>query len=433
MITTDQPNETKVAVSKAGDAPAKADVIIPPPPAPEPKQSAPAAGRPLFHRPVVVFVLLLAVIGGIIFGATVMFHAFTHETTDDAFIDGHVISVAPRVAGRILKVNAKDNEEVKKGDVLFEIDPTDYGAVVAQKKAALDVAIAKQKAAEASVKQSQVHLQTLAAGVDAMQAIADASNLSTQLSHSDAVRGQALIKRGVVSAQDFEHTKSASDTADATLVSKIKEVDATKAFQEEAKAAAVSSAAQAGAAAAEVNEEQAMLAQSELQLSYTKAIAPEDGRVTTKAVEQGDYVQVGQNLMGLVTPEVWVTANFKETQITHMQPGEAVTVSVDAYPDRELKAHIDSIQAGSGARFSLLPPENATGNFVKVVQRVPVKIVFDEGMDVQQVLGPGMSAVPDVKIKSGTMTGLVITVLAAIAIVAVVVAALFWLRKTSKA
>ena len=176
-----------------------------------------------------------------------------------------------------------------------------------------------------------------------------------------------------------------------------------------------------------------MLAQAELQLSYTKAVAPEDGRVTTKAVEPGDYVQVGQNLMGLVTPEVWVTANFKETQITHMHPGEPVTVSVDAYPDRELNAHIDSIQAGSGARFSLLPPENATGNFVKVVQRVPVKIVFDEKPEVQQVLGPGMSAVPDVRVKSSTGPALVITVLAAIVILAVVVAALAWLKKTSKA
>jgi len=433
MITTEQPNETKAAESKGGDAPVKTDVVIPPPPAPAKAENIPAKGRPMLHRPVVVFALLVVVIAGIIFGATVMIHALTHENTDDAFIDGHVISVAPRVAGRILTVNAQDNEEVKKGQVLFEIDPTDYNAVVAQKKAALDVAIAKQKAAEASVKQAQVHMQTLAAGVDAMQAMEDATNLSTQLSHSDAVRSKMLSKTGVVSNQDYEHTKSASDTADATLLSKVKEVDATKAFQEEARASEVSSAAQAGAATAEVNEEQAMLAQAELQLSYTKAVAPEDGRVTTKAVEPGDYVQVGQNLMGLVTPEVWVTANFKETQITHMQPGEPVTVSVDAYPDRELKAHVDSIQAGSGARFSLLPPENATGNFVKVVQRVPVKIVFDEGMDVQQVLGPGMSAVPDVKVKSSTVPALVITVLAAIIILAAVVAALMWLKKIAKA
>ena len=433
MITTEQPNETKAAESKGGDAPVKTDVVIPPPPAPAKAENIPAKGRPMLHRPVVVFALLVVVIAGIIFGATVMIHALTHENTDDAFIDGHVISVAPRVAGRILTVNAQDNEEVKKGQVLFEIDPTDYNAVVAQKKAALDVAIAKQKAAEASVKQAQVHMQTLAAGVDAMQAMEDATNLSTQLSHSDAVRSKMLSKTGVVSNQDYEHTKSASDTADATLLSKVKEVDATKAFQEEARASEVSSAAQAGAATAEVNEEQAMLAQAELQLSYTKAVAPEDGRVTTKAVEPGDYVQVGQNLMGLVTPEVWVTANFKETQITHMQPGEPVTVSVDAYPDRELKAHVDSIQAGSGARFSLLPPENATGNFVKVVQRVPVKIVFDEGRDVQQVLGPGMSAVPDVKVKSSTVPALVITVLAAIIILAAVVAALMWLKKIAKA
>jgi membrane fusion protein (multidrug efflux system) len=156
----------------------------------------------------------------------------------------------------------------------------------------------------------------------------------------------------------------------------------------EADMAAEAARVQVDAAKAEVNEAEAGEKQAELQSSYAKIAAPEDGRVTSKAVEPGAYVQVGQSLMAVVTPQVWVTANFKETQLRDMRPGQPVAISVDAYPDRELRGHVDSIQAGSGARFSLLPPENATGNYVKVVQRIPVKIVFDEQPDVQRVLGP---------------------------------------------
>src|SRR5206468_6405313 len=155
--------------------------------------------------------------------------------------------------------------------------------------------------------------------------------------------------------------------------------------------------------------------QAELPLSYAKITAPEDGHITSKPVEPGAYLQVGQNLMALVTPQVWVTANFKETQLRDMRPGQPVAISVDAYPDRQLRGHVDSIQAGSGARFSLLPPENATGNYVKVVQRVPVKIALDEQPDVQRVLGPGMSAEPDVKVKPGFGIAITTAVVAIIA------------------
>jgi membrane fusion protein, multidrug efflux system len=190
-----------------------------------------------------------------------------------------------------------------------------------------------------------------------------------------------------------------------------------------------STAAQAVAAQAEVTQAKAELAQAQLQRSYTTVTAPEDGRVTSKAVDAGDYLQIGQTLLALVPHEVWVTANFKETQITLMRPQQEVMVQVDAYPDRKLRAHVDSIQAGSGARFSLLPPENATGNFVKVVQRVPVKIVFDELMDVQRELGPGMSAVPEVKVKGEAGPLLIVACVAGLAILAVIVLTVFWLGK----
>ena len=174
---------------------------------------------------------------------------------------------------------------------------------------------------------------------------------------------------------------------------------------------------------------EAELHQAELQESYTKITAPEAGRVTNKSIEPGDYVQVGQPLFAIVSPKVWVTANFKETQLTDMRPGQPAEIEVDAYPSRSLRGHVDSIQAGSGARFSLLPPENATGNFVKVVQRVPVKIVLDEQPNVQQVLGPGMSAVPDVKVKGAFWPALEVSVVALLAALAVTGATVWWLRK----
>src|SRR5258706_3501854 len=159
------------------------------------------------------------------------------------------------------------------------------------------------------------------------------------------------------------------------------------------------SRAQADQLAAQIGQYEAAVHQAELDLSYTKLYAPESGRVTRKSVEPGAYVQVGQTLFSIVPDRVWVVANFKETQLRHMRPGQPATVTVDAYPDRVFTGHVDSIQAGSGARFSLLPPENATGNYVKVVQRVPVKIVIDERADPQHVLGPGMSAVPQVRVR----------------------------------
>ncbi len=400
-----------------------------PVPLPAPETPPPAKRRALMHRPPVVWLVALLAVAGIIFGAMVLLGVWTHESTDDAFIDGHVIQVAPKISGKVAKVNITDNQEVKKGDTLLVIDPRDNDAVVAQKQAALSVAEAKEKSAEASVQETLASIESLKAGVQSLYASQQATKSAADLAHSDLTREQPLIKTGVVSAQDFEHTQSAASTADANLESKAKEVAAAIAYIGYAKAQEASSEAQAVAAKADVNEAQAELDQAKLQQSYTTITAPEDGRVTNKAVEPGDYVQIGQTLLAIVPHEVWVTANFKETEITDMRPNQQAWVQVDAYPDRKLRAHVNSIQAGTGARFSLLPPENATGNYVKVVQRVPVKIVFDEQMDVQRVLGPGMSAVPDVRVKESAGPAFVLACLAGVAILAVMVGTLWWLGK----
>jgi membrane fusion protein (multidrug efflux system) len=271
-------------------------------------------------------VVALAVIAGSI---PVIHAAFTHESTDDAFIDGHIITMAPKVAGQVTAVHVEDNQLVKAGDALVEIDPRDYQAKVAEQQG-------KLAAAEA----------------EAQRAIADAG------------RYEQIYKQDEISRQQLDNAHAAAASAEATVA-----------------------------------KERGALEQDELNLSYTKITAPESGRITRKSVEAGSYVTIGQALLSIVPENVWVTANFKETQLTHMRPGQKVTVKVDAYPGRKLEGHVDSIQSGTGERFSLLPPENATGNYVKVVQRVPVKILIDTPQDLNERLAPGMSVVTSVAVE----------------------------------
>jgi membrane fusion protein (multidrug efflux system) len=318
--------------------------------------------RSLFQRPGVIIAAAMLAIVGIGYGGIAMFHSFTHESTDDAFVDAHIILTAPKIAGRVATVHINDNQDVKKGDLLVEIDPADAEAALAQAEAKLGHDQAAQLKADQDLK-----------------------------------RQQDLFRKGAISPQD-------RDTA----------------FQN------------AATTKADVQTDKAAIQQAELNLSYTKIFAPEDGRVTKKAVEPGDYVQVGQNLFALVTPERLTTANFKETQLRNMRPGQRAEVSVDAYPDHPLRGHVDSIQAGSGARFSLLPPENATGNYVKVVQRVPVKIVFDEQPDVQCVLGPGMSVVPTVAVSDGAGVLLTVVSIGIALAIGVIVGAALWIGRVRK-
>lgn len=398
----------------------------------QPDSAAPQKRRSIFQQPGVLFLLALFAVAGIFYGARQLQHAYAQESTDDAFVDAHIVSIAPKISGRIGKVPIVDNELVKKGDLLFEIDPADYESVVAQRQAAVQAAVAKEMSAQASMEQSRAHVRTLEAGYAAAKAIMDSADATAKRQHGDLQRNQKLAATGAISVQDFEHSSEDSISANANLVSKTKELEATAAYREEAQTQVDAAVAQVSAAKAEVGKAKAELAQAELQLSYTKVTAPETGRVTNKAVEPGIYVQAGQAMFALVPEEVWITANFKETQITHMSPGQPVSVRVDAYPDKLFNAHVDSLQAGSGSRFSLMPPENATGNYVKVVQRVPVKIVFDEAIDSKYALGPGMSAIPAVKVQVGSEARIVIVILEGMALLAVLAGTVVLVKRNRK-
>lgn len=380
------PGDPPVAQAAPADSPAKGEAAAPVKPG-------------WFRRPAVVLAMAVVFVALAVLAAHLYIESTTHESTDDAFIDAHVVAVAPKVAGRVRTVNVEINQDVKRGDLLFEIDPHDYQASLAQATAAVQVAKARRVAAQTAREQAEAQLKIAQADADAARADAAAAQASAATSSSDFARSRQLVKGGAISKQELEHASGAATSAQAALQSARRKVAAGEAQVAQAAAQVAAAKAQIVAADAEIVQAQANEAQARLNLDYTRVLSPTDGRVTNRNVEPGAYVQVGQSLLALVPRDAWVTANFKETQLTAMRPGQPALIHIDAYPARDFRGHVDSIQAGSGARFSLLPPENASGNYVKVVQRVPVKIVFDEWPDGNHVVGPGMSAVPTVQIK----------------------------------
>jgi len=401
--------------------------------APESVQSS-RPPRPWYRRRGRLLLIAVVVLVLILVGAHYLRHALTHESTDDAFIEAHVVSVSPKVSNYVSSVRVDDNWHVKQGDLLVELDARDYEARLAQAQANLAASVAQHRGAainirvvgttsSAAVQQAEAGVQTAQRQVDGARSRLEQARAQVMAAQAEAVRAAEDLKRykelldvGGVSRQEHDNAAAASTTAAANLAAARQNEQATadalrqtEAQLNEAKARLTSakaapdqvaqSRAQAEQLGAQTNQLEAAVQQALLDLSYTKIVAPVAGRITRKSVEPGAYVQVGQTLFSIVPDQVWVVANFKETQLRHMRAGQPVTVSVDAYPDKKFKGHVDSIQSGTGARFTLLPPENATGNYVKVVQRVPVKIVIDEQTGPAYVLGPGMSVVPEVKVR----------------------------------
>jgi membrane fusion protein (multidrug efflux system) len=402
--------------------------------------------------------LATAVAGGVVY----YLHSRTYESTDNAFLEGGVVQLSPRVGGQVLRVHVQDNQHVNRGDLLAEIDPRDFETRVAEARARLSDATARARGAQtnlaltstvtsavltqadaaanaareqvavlrARVEQSSAAVQAAEAALRQGAAQQSAAEAEARRAADDAARYRTLYAKDEVSKQQFDRVETQARSAAAGQTAAAEAVAAAKArlaqvlaerssmeaafrqsenqlTQALGRVAEAKSAPQQvelrktdiAALRAQIEQAGAAVQQSELALSYTRVYAPESGYVTRKAVEPGDFVQTGQPVIALVPDHLWVVANFKETQLTHMRPGQDVTVRVDAYPQLRLRAHVDSIQSGTGARFSLLPTENATGNYVKVVQRVPVKIVLDEAPPSAYRLGPGMSVVPEVRVK----------------------------------
>jgi membrane fusion protein (multidrug efflux system) len=342
------------------------------------------------------------------------------ETTDDAQIDGHIAPVSARVGGTVVNVNVDDNQFVRAGDVLVQLDPTDYRVLVERAQADLLDAQANARAARTGIPVTHIStssdVRTAEAGLAAAQqqvVAAQAQLRDAMAKHNLAVqdvkRFQQLVVKNEISQQRYDTAVTAEQQAAAAVdaaraavsdaQSRVAEARARLAGTRTAPQQVSIMRARAGAADAQVARAKAALDQAKLNLQYTTVRAAYTGIVSKKTVEAGQVIQPGQPLMALINlDDLWVTANYKETQLHSMRPGQPATIHVDAF-DRDFNGHVDSIAGASGARFSLLPPENATGNYVKVVQRIPVKIVFEQGQDPNHLLRPGMSVEPTVRIK----------------------------------
>jgi membrane fusion protein (multidrug efflux system) len=376
-------------------------------------------------------------------------HSRNRVSTDDAEVDGHIAPVSAKISGSVLEVLVNDNQLVKAGDVLVRIDPRDFQAKVDQQRAALALAESQARAAQVAVPLTRETTQSGTSSVSAVLASAEAqatqaslaaqqaatsdlsyarSNLaaaeaSNEKAQADLARMRPLVAKVEISQQQFDSYVAAAKVAGAQLKAAQDRVESAQQAAANSRAASQGaqarveqaraelaqsranqqqvqvSAAQAASAAARVREAQANLAAAELDLSYTTIVAPMHGAVTKKSVEVGQIVQPGQGLMAIIPlKDVWVTANFKETDLADVHAGQKAEVKVDMY-GRTIEGTVDSIAGGTGGRMSLLPPENATGNFVKVVQRVPVKIVIDSGLPADVTLPLGMSVVPTVRLK----------------------------------
>jgi membrane fusion protein (multidrug efflux system) len=310
-------------------------------------------------------------------------NARNFESTDDAFIDARTVSISSQINGAIVEVPVNDNQQVETGAPLARIDDRDYRAALDQAKAQVDQATAGIANLDAQIEAQQARIE------QAQKQVSEAQAALTFAQQEDA-RAQTLLQRGAGTQQQAQQTSSTLRQDQAAL-------DAAQANQVAAQKQIAVLQTQRKVADGQLEQANAAKEQADTNLSRTVITAPTAGRVTKLTAAKGAYAQPGQSLMMFVPRDVWVTANFKETQLAEMRPGQGVDIEVDAYPNHPLHGHIDSIQGGSGAAFSLLPPENATGNYVKVVQRVPVKIVFDNPPDV--LLGPGMSVVPSVKVR----------------------------------
>ncbi|PYV72027.1 MAG: HlyD family secretion protein [Acidobacteria bacterium] len=381
-----------------------------------------------FRIGVVIAVIVLLVVGFFVYR-----YVTSYESTDDAQVDGHINSISPRISGHVIKLNVQDNQYVQAGTVLVEIDPADYQLAYDRAKADFEDAKATALAAgvnvpitsvstSSQVSASEADVESARAGIQAARQQFEAAKAQLQQADANNVKAQndlgrykQLVDKQEISHQQYDQAVAAARASAAGVEAARANADAAQqqVIQAQGKLAQAQAnwrnsttapkqmqviRARAASAEAQVQRKKADLDQAQLNLQYTKIIAPVNGIVSDRTVEVGQNVTAGQELMKLISlDDVWITANFKETQLREMKVGQPVTVKVDA-TGREYKGKVDSFASASGARFSLLPPENATGNYVKVVQRIPVKIVLNPGENDHQ-LRPGMSVVPKVWIR----------------------------------
>ncbi|MGA2106656.1 MAG: HlyD family secretion protein [Syntrophorhabdales bacterium] len=332
--------------------------------------------------------VLLVIAGGVVYGARWLVDSFSHESTDNAYVTGMIVPVAPEVRGRVVKVYVTDNQYVETGSRLVEIFPLDYEDAVKERGQGVSTLTAEEMELQASLTQRKKALAEAEANLHAAEA-------EESLAEKEMKRYDRLVKDEAVSRSRYESVESRWNVAAARR-------EAATAAVAQAQGAVEAASAKLRTQGYRIKEAQTSQSLAQLNLQRTLILAPISGRIAKKSVDPGKYVQPGQALLAIVQRDTWVVANFKETQVGKMAVGQPVEVRVDAYPGIVFRGHVDSVQPGTGAVFSLLPPENATGNFVKVVQRLPVKIVMDSPFDPAHPLWPGLSVTPTVDVSRRT-------------------------------
>lgn len=321
----------------------------------------------------------------------------THITTDNAYIEGNIHTISSKVSGTVKTIYVRDNQFVEKGDLLLEIDPVDYDVRVKEVEASLDAEKRKLLEAEIKIEVSKKRLAEMNAFVEVAKANLQLQEVNLMQAERDIKRAENLFHKDAISKERYEKTKTAHDVAVAQLKAAKEQLRKAEMELETQKAVVKQVEAEKAILISSVKQRKALLDAAKLNYDYTKIYSPEDGYITKKSVEIGNQIREGQPLMAVVPlKDVYVIANYKETQLQKIKPGQKVKIKVDTYPGRVFWGRVESIMAGTGAVFSLFPPENATGQFVKVVQRIPVKILLDKDTDREHVLRIGMSVVPTV-------------------------------------
>ncbi len=333
----------------------------------------------------ILIAVVILLVGGY-FGFRYWQYSSTHESADDAYTTNHIHQISPRINGTVQRVLVDDNVRVKAGQVLVQLDPRDYEVSLRQAQANLS-------SAEAAVTQGEAQLQVAKANVGQAQGSEASAQATADNANADQKRNSELLKNHVISPQEMDHANETARSNNASLQSAKKQVAGAEAQVSLAEA-------QVEAAHAQVQQAQEAVKQAELNLSYTKIVSPTDGQVGQRTVESGNRIQPGQALMAISEPDVWVVANLKETQMEKVRVGQPVAIRIDSFPHQKFSGWVDSVQPGTGATYSLLPPDNATGNFIKIVQRVPVKIVFDPGSlgEAAGRIVPGLSCEPSIAV-----------------------------------
>lgn len=349
-----------------------------------------------------IFIFAALILIGGIYGIVKYIHSLAHESTDDAQIEKNINPIIPRVGGYITKVYVQDNQEVKKGDTLFTIDKKDYIVKLADARAALVAAEATYAATKADVGSSQANISVSDANFKSTSGTIESAKIRLNLANKDFERYSNLYKNRSITTQQFEQAQAKKLDAESQL-QVLQEQQKASQYQKSFVAAKSNvTGKQTEVAEANINRAKAVVDAAELNMSYTAVTAQIDGQVSKINAQPGQFVQPGQSLFYIINnSEVWVIANFKETQLSKMVVGQKVTLKVDAYPDTEFEGIVSSFSPATGSRFSILPPDNATGNFVKTIQRLPVKITIDKNNDAEKVknLRAGMNVDVDVHIK----------------------------------